>query len=74
MEFLQLKKIFKCSTYSTRLHNLAVMGEREMTDFVWWWSEGNIKIFTKNIEIAERAMKEGLLVMGMKARPNPVEC
>jgi hypothetical protein len=45
-----------------------------MTDFVWWWSEGNIKIFTRNIEVAERAMKEGMLVMGMKSRPNPVEC
>jgi len=50
------------------------MGEREMTDFVWWWSEGNIKIFTKNIEVAEKAMKEGMFVMGIKSRPNPVEC
>jgi hypothetical protein len=60
--------------YSARLHNLVVMGEREMTDFVWWWSEGDIKIFTKNIEVAEKAMKGGMLVMGRKARPNPVEC
>jgi len=45
-----------------------------MTDFIWWWSEGDKKIFTRNIEVAEKAMKEGLLVMGMKPRPNPVEC
>ena len=43
---------------------------REMTEFVWYWTKGNSKIYTRNTEIAEKAMKEGMLVMGTKVRPN----
>ena len=41
-----------------------------MTEFVWYWTKGNSKVFTKNTEVAEKAMKEGNLVMGAKIRPN----
>lgn len=44
------------------------MGE-SMSDFVWYWTEGDSKIYTKNIEFAEKAMKEGILIMGMKIKP-----
>ena len=40
-----------------------------MPDFVWHWTKGNNKIYTKNIEIAEKAMKEGILIMGTKLKP-----
>jgi hypothetical protein len=40
-----------------------------MTEFIWYWTKGNSKVFTRNTEVAERAMKNGKLVMGMKAKP-----
>jgi hypothetical protein len=46
-----------------------IMGE-SMSDFVWYWTEGSSKIYTKNIELAEKAMKEGILIMGFKSNPN----
>ena len=47
---------------------LVVMGER-MTEFIWYWKKGNTKVFTKNTDVAEKAMKDGKLVMGMKIKP-----
>ena len=43
-----------------------------MTEFVWYWTKGNSKVYTRNTEVAEKAMKEGMLVMGAKAKPNIV--
>jgi len=40
-----------------------------MTEYMWFWTRGNSKVFTKNTELAERAMKDGMLVMGRKIRP-----
>jgi hypothetical protein len=48
------------------------MGE-SMSDFIWYWSKGNSKIYTKKTEVAEKAMKDGLLVMGMKLKPNVIK-
>lgn len=48
---------------------LVVMGER-MTEFIWYWTKGNTKVFTKNTDVAEKAMKDGKLVMGAKIKPN----
>ena len=47
---------------------LVVMGER-MTEFIWYWKKGNTKVFTKNTDVAEKAMKDGKLVMGTKIKP-----
>jgi hypothetical protein len=44
-----------------------------MSEFIWYWTKGNSKIYTKNSEIAQRAMKEGKLVMGMKVKPKIVK-
>lgn len=41
-----------------------------MSEFVWYWKNGNRKVFTKKTELAEKVMKSGTLVMGMKVRPN----
>ena len=41
-----------------------------MSEYMWFWTKGNSKVFTKNTEIAERAMKDGMLVMGRKIKPN----
>ena len=46
---------------------------REMSDFIWYWNKGNKKVFTRNSEVAERAMKDGSFVMGKKIRPNIVK-
>ena len=40
-----------------------------MSDFIWTWKKGNTKVFTKNTDVAEKAMKEGRLVMGMREKP-----
>ena len=44
-----------------------------MTEFVWYWTKGNSKVYTRNTEVAEKAMKEGMLVMGAKVRPTIVK-
>jgi hypothetical protein len=44
-----------------------------MSEIVWYWTNGNNKIFTKNTEVAEEAMKKGMLIMGKKAKPNIVK-
>ena len=46
------------------------LGEKKiMSDFIWTWKKGNTKVFTKNTDVAEKAMKEGRLVMGMREKP-----
>ena len=42
-----------------------------MSEFIWYWTEGSNKIYTKNIELAEKAMRDGILIMGIKKTPNP---
>ncbi len=44
-----------------------------MSDFIWYWSKGNSKVYTKDTDEAERAMKKGILVMGKKIRPNIIK-
>ena len=39
-----------------------------MTEFIWHWTKGNQKIYTRKTDIAEKAMKEGFLVMGLKEK------
>ena len=41
-----------------------------MTEFVWCWTKGEKKIYTKNTEIAEKALKDGMFVMGLKVKPS----
>ena len=41
-----------------------------MSEFIWYWKEGNSKIYTKSLEDAEKAMKQGLFIMGMKINPD----
>ncbi len=41
-----------------------------MSDFIWTWTKGDTKVFTKDTLSAEKAMKEGNLVMGMRERPD----
>jgi len=54
------------------LHNLVVMGEI-MSELIWYWTKGNTKVYTKNTAVAEKAMKEGMLVMGIRPKPNIVK-
>ncbi len=41
-----------------------------MSEYVWHWTKGNSKIFTKKLDIAEKAMRAGLSVIGVKAKSN----
>jgi hypothetical protein len=47
-------------------------GEK-MTEFIWYWTRGNSKIFTRKTEVAEEAMKDGKLVLGKKLKPNIIK-
>ena len=40
-----------------------------MSDFIWQWNKGNSKVYTRRTDVAEKAMKEGLLVMGVQLKP-----
>jgi hypothetical protein len=44
-----------------------------MSEFVWYWTKGSSKVYTKNTEVAEKALKDGMLVMGMKLKPSIVK-
>ena len=50
-------------------NNNGICGEI-MSEFIWYWTKGNIKVYTKKTEIADKAMKEGKLVMGMRVKPD----
>ncbi|UCB58086.1 MAG: hypothetical protein JSV67_05635 [Thermoplasmatales archaeon] len=44
-----------------------------MSEFIWYWTKGNTKVYTKNTKVAEKAMKEGKLVMGIRPKPSIVK-
>jgi len=46
-----------------------IMGDK-MNDFIWHWTNGNTKVFTRKSSVAEQAMKEGKLVIGKKIKPH----
>jgi len=39
-------------------------------DIIWQWTNGNRKIFTRDIKVAEQALKEGFFVIGKKTSTN----
>ncbi|UCF12084.1 MAG: hypothetical protein JSW06_08585 [Thermoplasmatales archaeon] len=41
-----------------------------MYEFIWHWTKGNKKIYTRRADVAEKAMREGFLVMGIKEKPH----
>jgi len=45
----------------------------KMSEFIWHWRNGNKRIYTKKTEIAEKAMKDGMLVMGIRIKPNIIK-
>ena len=41
-----------------------------MVEFVWHWTtRSNNRVYTRQADVAERAMKEGFLVIGIRPRP-----
>ena len=44
-----------------------------MAEFIWYWTKGDSKIYTKKTDIAERAMRDGLLVIGKKIKSNIIK-
>ena len=39
-----------------------------MSEYIWYWKRGNSRIYTKKTDVAEKAMKDGMLVMGMRIK------
>ena len=54
---------------TTEYHLISTWG-RKMDEFIWHWNKGNTTVFTRNVEQAEKAMKNGLLVFGEKINSN----
>lgn len=44
-----------------------------MSEFIWYWTKGNTKVYTKNTDVAEKAMKDGMLVMGVRPKPSIIK-
>ena len=44
-----------------------------MSEYVWYWTNGNRKVYKKNTEVAEKAMKAGMLVMGKRVKPGIIK-
>ena len=41
-----------------------------MSELIWYWRKGNKTIYTKRVDVAEQAIKEGFLVTILKNRPH----
>jgi len=44
-----------------------------MNEFIWHWTKGDSKIYTRKTDVAERAMREGLLVISTKIKSNIIK-
>ena len=44
-----------------------------MSEYIWYWTKGNSKVYTKNTDVAEKAMKEGMLIMGKRVKPSIIK-
>ena len=40
-----------------------------MSDVIWHWARGNIEVFTKQIHLVDKAIKDGELVNTLKDKP-----
>ncbi|RLF36394.1 MAG: hypothetical protein DRM99_02875, partial [Thermoplasmata archaeon] len=54
------------------IKSFRIMGERKL-EFIWYWTKGDSRVYTRKTEIAERAMKEGKLVMGKRVKPSIIK-
>ena len=43
-------------------------GKKTMSEFIWHWTKGKTKITTHRSDIAEKALKEGNLVIGVRKK------
>ncbi len=60
-----VKKIICSAIY---IFNSFDTGKRSMSGIIWHWTEGDKKIFTRKIDIVDKAMSEGYYVMPMIAQ------
>jgi hypothetical protein len=44
-----------------------------MTEFIWHWRNGNTRIYTRKMDIAEKAMKKGFSVIQKKVKTNIIK-
>jgi len=63
------KKLFKGNADRLLLKTGSCVG-RKMSEFIWYWTKGESRIYTKKSNIAEKALREGKMVMGMRLKPN----
>jgi hypothetical protein len=65
----KFKKIFIGASFFSEAAKLDLLGEK-MSEFIWYWTKGNSKVYTRNVEVAEKAMKDGIFVMGTRVKPS----
>ena len=39
-----------------------------MTEFLWYWENGSVRFYTRKREVAEEAMRRGLLIFGKRVK------
>ena len=65
-----LKKLIRYlwEKYSTVCLSEPSLGEGKMKEYLWHWTKGNTRIYTRIESVANKAMDEGALVVGEKIR------
>jgi len=65
-----IKKLrrYLCKKNSTFCLSEPSLGEGKMKEYIWHWTKGNARIYTRNETLANKAMDEGSLVVGEKIR------
>ena len=49
------------------------MGEKEITDYILHWTNGDSKIFTRKIDVAQKAIDNGFVVLVKKTKHNIIK-
>jgi len=44
-----------------------------MAEFMWHWTKGTKKVYTLRTDLAEQALKDGLLVLGCRINPSQIQ-
>jgi hypothetical protein len=44
------------------------VGEKKVSDYIWHWTNGNSKIFTRRNDVAEEAINNGFVVLIKKTK------
>jgi len=56
----------KLSDILLKVYSLLVHVGRGVSELVWYWVKGPIRIYTRREELVEKALREGFFVIGIR--------